>query len=30
MRAAADRLDFETAASHRDRIRFLETKGVLA
>jgi len=30
MRAAADRLDFETAASHRDRIRYLETKGVLA
>ena len=30
MRAAADRLDFETAAAHRDRIRYLETKGVLA
>ena len=30
MRAAADRLDFETAASHRDRIRYLETKGALA
>ncbi|HZN54643.1 MAG TPA: excinuclease ABC subunit UvrB [Candidatus Polarisedimenticolaceae bacterium] len=30
MRAAAQRLDFETAASHRDRIRYLETKGVLA
>jgi excinuclease ABC subunit B len=30
MRAAADRLDFEAAASHRDRIRYLETKGVLA
>jgi len=30
MRAAADRLDFETAAGHRDRIRYLETKGVLA
>ncbi len=30
MRASADRLDFETAASHRDRIRYLETKGVLA
>ena len=30
MRVSADRLDFETAASHRDRIRYLETKGVLA
>ncbi len=30
MRAAADRLDFEAAAAHRDRIRYLETKGVLA
>ena len=30
MRAAADRLDFELAATHRDRIRYLETKGVLA
>ncbi len=30
MRASADRLDFETAASHRDRIRYLETKGALA
>jgi len=30
MRAAADRLDFEAAAEHRDRIRYLETKGVLA
>jgi len=30
MRAAADRLDFEAAASHRDRIRYLETKGALA
>jgi excinuclease ABC subunit B len=30
MRAAADRLDFEEAASLRDRIRYLETKGVLA
>jgi len=30
MRAAADRLDFEAAAGHRDRIRYLETKGVLA
>ena len=30
MRAAADRLDFEEAAGHRDRIRYLETKGVLA
>jgi excinuclease ABC subunit B len=30
MRAAANRLDFEAAASHRDRIRYLETKGVLA
>jgi excinuclease ABC subunit B len=30
MRAAASRLDFEAAASHRDRIRYLETKGVLA
>jgi excinuclease ABC subunit B len=29
MRAAADRLDFETAAGHRDRIRYLETKGAL-
>ena len=29
MRAAADRLDFEEAAAHRDRIRYLETKGVL-
>ena len=29
MRASADRLDFEAAASHRDRIRYLETKGVL-
>ncbi len=30
MRAAASRLDFEAAAAHRDRIRYLETKGVLA
>ena len=30
MRASADRLDFEAAASHRDRIRYLETKAVLA
>jgi len=30
MRAAADRLDFEAAAAHRDRIRYLETKGALA
>src|SRR5260221_4321906 len=30
MRAAADRLDFEAAAAPRDRIRYLETKGVLA
>jgi excinuclease ABC subunit B len=30
MHAAAARLDFEAAASHRDRIRYLETKGVLA
>ena len=30
MRAAAHSLDFETAAAHRDRIRYLETKGVLA
>jgi excinuclease ABC subunit B len=30
MRAAASHLDFEAAASHRDRIRYLETKGVLA
>jgi excinuclease ABC subunit B len=30
MRAAADRLDFEEAAAHRDRIRYLEQKGVLA
>jgi excinuclease ABC subunit B len=30
MRAAANRLDFEAAAGHRDRIRYLETKGVLA
>jgi excinuclease ABC subunit B len=30
MRRAADRLDFEEAAAHRDRIRYLETKGVLA
>jgi len=30
MRASADRLDFETAAAHRDRIRYLETKGALA
>ena len=30
MRAAAERLDFEEAAAHRDRIRYLETKGVLA
>ena len=30
MRAAAHRLDFEAAAAHRDRIRYLETKGVLA
>ncbi len=30
MRAAALRLDFETAAAHRDRIRYLETKGALA
>jgi len=30
MRAAAERLDFEAAAAHRDRIRYLETKGVLA
>ena len=30
MRAAAERLDFEEAAQHRDRIRYLETKGVLA
>jgi excinuclease ABC subunit B len=30
MRAAATRLDFETAAAHRDRIRYLETKGALA
>ena len=30
MRAAADRLDFEEAANLRDRIRYLETKGVLA
>jgi excinuclease ABC subunit B len=30
MHAAAGRLDFEAAAAHRDRIRYLETKGVLA
>ena len=30
MHAAAARLDFEAAAAHRDRIRYLETKGVLA
>jgi excinuclease ABC subunit B len=30
MRAAAARLDFEEAAELRDRIRYLETKGVLA
>jgi excinuclease ABC subunit B len=30
MRTAASHLDFESAASHRDRIRYLETKGVLA
>ena len=30
MRVAAHRLDFEAAAAHRDRIRYLETKGVLA
>jgi excinuclease ABC subunit B len=30
MRAAADKLDFEAAAAHRDRIRYLETKGALA
>jgi excinuclease ABC subunit B len=30
MRKAADRLDFEEAAAHRDRIRYLETKGALA
>ena len=30
MRAAAERLDFEQAAQHRDRIRYLETKGALA
>jgi excinuclease ABC subunit B len=30
MHAAAARLDFESAAAHRDRIRYLETKGVLA
>jgi excinuclease ABC subunit B len=30
MHAAASRLDFEAAAAHRDRIRYLETKGVLA
>ena len=30
MRAAANRLDFEAAACHRDRIRYVETKGVLA
>jgi excinuclease ABC subunit B len=30
MRHAADRLDFEEAAQLRDRIRYLETKGVLA
>jgi excinuclease ABC subunit B len=30
MRAAAEKLDFEEAAQMRDRIRFLERKGVLA
>jgi len=30
MRAAAQRLDFEEAAALRDRMRYLETKGVLA
>ncbi len=30
MRQAADRLDFETATRHRDRIRYLESKGALA
>jgi excinuclease ABC subunit B len=29
MRAAASHLDFEAAASHRDRIRYLESKGAL-
>jgi len=30
MRKAADELDFETAARHRDRIRFLREKAILA
>ena len=30
MRAAAEKLDFEEAAALRDRIRFLERKGVFA
>jgi excinuclease ABC subunit B len=30
MRSAADRLDFEEAAAHRDRIRYLREKAVLA
>jgi len=30
MRRAADRLDFEEAASHRDRIKYLREKAILA
>ena len=30
MRSAAERLDFEEAAAHRDRIRYLREKAVLA